>query len=54
MKDYSLFVIISYIITLFIMLIMLAKSVIKYYHLEKKYYQKLYGKEEKGETQDKT
>ncbi len=44
MKDYSLFVFSSYLITSFILLITLIKSVITYFALEKKYYQKLYGK----------
>jgi hypothetical protein len=44
MKDYSLFVFSSYLITTFILLVALIKSVITYFALEKKYYQKLYGK----------
>jgi len=44
MKDYSLFVFSSYLITFFIVFATLIKSVITYFVLEKKYYQKLYGK----------
>ncbi len=53
MKDYSLFVFSSYLVIFFIMFIMLIKSVITYFILEKKYYQKLYAKTEE-ENQDKT
>jgi len=44
MKDYSIFIFSSYLITFFIVFATLVKSVITYFALEKKYYQKLYGK----------
>jgi hypothetical protein len=47
MTDYSLFVLGSYLVTFCIMLTMLAKSALKYFDLQKKYYQKIYGKKDK-------